>query len=81
MYYRRFAVMTGFDRSVKSNTNTRDEGKLVVLDSSEVGARAGSAWRFVFASGLVVLDSSKVGAGVGVVQGGSTRWGSPWHVQ
>lgn len=41
MYYRRFAVMTGFDRTVKSSTNTRDEGKLVVLDSSEVGGSGG----------------------------------------
>jgi hypothetical protein len=45
MYYRRFAVMTGFDRTVKSNTNARDVGKLVALDSNEVGSGAGHSIR------------------------------------
>jgi hypothetical protein len=37
MYYRRFAIMSGFDRTVKASANVRDTGKLVSLDSNKVG--------------------------------------------
>jgi hypothetical protein len=44
MYYRRFAVMTGFDRSVKAAANARDVGKLVKLDSNKVGWGCWRGW-------------------------------------